>query len=184
MKTKSLFVSLLLIAGTASAHIPVTESSTILDQNIDGSNFSGNYRVSDDCSGGLLRHPHSSGLAMVKLTNSFENTAGGATSKQADYSYTYFRRQDNSSKFQIKTGTMSLLQLKKITDVKKIDDKVLDSATKVRYEASEADVVGALSDDSADQPAPVQFLDNGQIRILGKECDGRVLLTPTTDTVP
>ena len=53
MKTSFIFLATLLSLGVASAHIPVTESATILDANIDGSTLAGNYRVKDACEGGF-----------------------------------------------------------------------------------------------------------------------------------
>ena len=64
----AIFLSTLFTLGVASAHIPVTQSSTKMDANMDGSALAGNYRVKDECDGGLFKKPTSSGLAISRLT--------------------------------------------------------------------------------------------------------------------
>jgi hypothetical protein len=180
MKTL-LFLATLLSMGIASAHIPVTESATIMDANLDGSNFAGNYRVKDECDGGLFKKPNSSGLVMVKFDTSYENEVAGIKTKHAELSYTYLRKQ-GGNKFEVKPGKMLLNKLRKLTEVKKIDGQVVDSKT--RYQVDSIDVSGDLADDDKDGSYAVTINDDGSIRIQGKDCDQRVTLTPTTDTVP
>jgi hypothetical protein len=181
MKTTLIILATLLAATVASAHIPVTESATILDANGDGSNFAGNYRVVDDCNGNAFQKKQSKGLAIVKLNTSYENKTAGVLTKHAEFSYTYYRRQSGSNKFEIKNGKFTLNNLKKITELKKVDNEVVE--TKVTYTATNVDVAGDLADDSGDGSYAVSFLKGG-IQINGKECDQRVELTPTTDTTP
>jgi len=173
-----LFLSTLLTMGIASAHIPVTESATIMDANLDGSNFARNYRVKDDCDGGLFKTPNSSGLAMLKFDTSYENENAGVKTKHAELSYNYLRKH-GGNKFEVKSGKILLNKLRKITDVKKIDGQAVQSNT--RYEVATVDVVGDLANDGS---YPVTVNADGSIRIQGKDCNQRVTLTPTTDTVP
>ena len=182
MKTSFIFLATLLSLGVASAHIPVTESATILDANIDGSTLAGNYRVKDACDGGFLKKPNSSGLVMVKFDNAYENLVAGVQTKSAELSYTYLRKQGGSNKFEVKTGKIVLNKLRKISDVKKVDDQIVDK--KERLESEAATVVGDLAQDDGDGNYPVKFNDDGSIEIQGKHCDARVTMTPTKDTVP
>lgn len=180
MKT-IILITALLIGAVASAHIPVTESATILDQNIDGASLAGNYRAKDNCDGGVFKRPTSTGLVLVSFVKSYENDEAGVKSKQSDFSYTYMRRQ-GSSKFEVKTGTFSLNKLRKITDVKKVDNEVVESVS--RLEAATISVAGDLADDDDNGAYAVKLNDDGSIQINGKDCDQRVTLTPTKDTVP
>jgi hypothetical protein len=173
-----LFLSTLLAMGIASAHIPVTESATIMDANLDGSNFAGNYRVKDECDGGLFKKPNSSGLAMVKFDTSYENEVAGVKTKHAELSYNYLRKH-GGNKFEVKSGKILLNKLRKITDVRKVDGQTVSAKT--RYEAATVDVVGDLANDGT---YALTINDDGSLLIQGKDCDQRVTLTPTTDTVP
>lgn len=170
----------MLTAGVASARIPVTESATILDQNMDGSNFAGNYRVVDDCNSGAFQR-QSKGLAFVQVTRSYENDVNGLKSKNVELAYTYMRTQ-GGGKFEIKGGTVTIQKLKKITDVRKVDGEVVSS--NARLEAEGADIIGDLADDQSDGRLSVQFGTDGKISFNGKGCDEKVTMTPTTDTVP
>jgi hypothetical protein len=176
-----LFLATALSMGVASAHIPVTESATIMDANLDGSNFAGNYRVKDDCDGGLFKKPNSSGLVIVKFDTSYENEIAGIKTKHSELSYNY-RRKQGGNKFEVKPGKILLNKLRKLTEVKKIDGQVVES--KVKYQAETVDVVGDLADDDGDGNYAVTINEDRSIRIQGKDCDQRVTLTPTTDTVP
>jgi hypothetical protein len=180
MKKQLNIALVVLTAGVASAHIPVTESTTILDQNLDGANFAGNYRVVDDCNSGAFQR-QSKGLAFVQVTRSYENDVNGLKSKNVELAYTYMRTQ-GGGKFEIKSGTVTIEKLKKITDVKKMDGEVV--STNSRLEADGAVVVGDLADDSSDGRLAIQFSANGKISFNGKGCDSKVMLTPTTDTIP
>lgn len=181
MKATITLTVLLLSFGMASARIPVTESATIMDANIDGSSLNGNYRASDDCNGRLF-DPQSKGLVMLKQSTSFENETNGVKTKHAELSYTYFRRKSGSDKFAVKQGKITLNKLRKITEQKKLDNEVVES--KSRLEAQSADVMGDLSDSDKDGSQAVRFLEDGRIILDGKDCDERVELVPTTDTVP
>lgn len=178
-----IFLTTLLTIGVASAHIPVTESATIMDANLDGSNFAKNYRVKDDCDGGAFQKPRSTGLAIVKFNTSFENEIAGVKSKHAELSYSYMRKQ-GGGKFEVKTGKFTLNKLRKITELKKVDGNVADAETKVKYEAANIDVTGDLADDSKDGTYNVTIDEDGSIKISGKDCDQKVTLTPTTDVTP
>lgn len=180
MKKLFTITAVLFTTVLASAHIPVTESTTILDQNLDGSNFAGNYRVVDDCNSGAFQR-QSKGLAFVQVTRSYENDVNGLKSKNVELAYTYMRTQ-GGGKYEIKSGTVTLLKLKKITDVKKMDGELVSSIS--RLEAEGADVIGDLANDHDDGRLAVQFSENGKISFRGKGCDEKVTMTPTTDTIP
>ena len=180
MKKLLTIAAVLLTTGMASAHIPVTESATILDQNMDGSNFAGNYRVVDDCNSGAFQR-QSKGLAFVQVTRSYENDVNGLKSKNVELAYTYMRTQ-GGGKFEIKNGTVTIQKIKKITEQKKVDGKLVQSTT--RLEAEGADVMGDLADDHSDGRLAVQFGADGKISFNGKGCDEKVTMTPTTDTIP
>lgn len=174
------------ITSVAQAHIPVTESATIMDANVDGAAFVGNYRVSDDCDGKVIHPNRSSGLAIFKLGRpAYENTVAGVQTKHVELLYTYMRKKKNiiggGGGFKVKTGTILFNKIRKITNFQKVDGNVVNSSE--QWQADSVDVVGDLADDDKDGSYPVSFA-NGQIRINGKKCDQQVVLTPTTDVTP
>lgn len=183
MKTliSTMAIALLFVGATASAHIPVLESSTQVDANIDGANLAGNYRVKDNCDGGLLQKPRSQGLATVQFSTSYENEINGVKSKHAEFAYTYLRRQSGTD-YKVKQGKLTLNRLRKITEQKKIDNELVES--KSRFEAESADVTGDLTDDNNDGKQTVRMNEDGSIQFLGKDCDEQVTLTPTKDIAP
>src|SRR5690606_35807791 len=113
MKKSLVFaMATLLIGATAMAHIPVLESATQVDANIDGANLAGNYRVADECDGGAFKKPKSTGLAMIQFSAAFENEVAGVKSKQAEFAYSYMRRQGGSD-YKVKQGKITLNKLRK-----------------------------------------------------------------------
>lgn len=174
------------IGAVAQAHIPVTESTTVMDANVDGAPFVGNYRVSDDCGGKIIDPKRSSGLAIFKLGRAaWENTIAGVQSKHVELQYTYMRKKKNiiggGGGYKVKTGTVLLNKIRKLTHLQKVDGQVVSQQEE--WQADNIEVVGDLADDSKDGSYPVSF-ENGQIRIKGKDCDQQVVLTPTTDVTP
>src|SRR5688572_22490199 len=118
-------VALLSITTAVHAHIPVTESATVMDANVDGTPFVGNYRVSDDCSGKVINPNRSSGLAIFKLGRpAYENTVAGVQSKHVELQYTYMRKKKNiiggDGGFKVKTGTILLNKIRKLTHLQKV----------------------------------------------------------------
>jgi len=183
MKTAivSMAIAFTFIGATASAHIPVTEAATQVDANIDGANFAGNYRVVDNCDGGAFQRPRSQGLAMVQFNSSYENEVNGVKTKHAEFTYSYMRRQTGSD-YKVKQGKVTMNKLRKITELKKIDNELVDS--KSRIEVESADITGDLTDDNNDGKQAVKILEDGRIQFLGKDCDEQVTLTPTKDIAP
>ncbi|MCC2678900.1 MAG: hypothetical protein K0R29_1476 [Pseudobdellovibrio sp.] len=171
----------LVIGSTALAHIPVTESATQVDANIDGANLAGNYRVLDNCDGGAFQKPRSQGLATIQFATSYENDVAGVKTKHAEFQYSYMRRQTGSD-YKVKQGKVVINKLRKVTELKKIDGELVDS--KSRLEADSADVSGDLTDDNNDGRQAVKFLEDGRIQFNGKDCDEQVTLTPTKDIAP
>ena len=91
-------------------------------------------------------------------------------------------RRQGGSKFEVKTGKITFNKLRKITNEKKVDDQVTES--KSHYEAENIAVIGDLADDDRDDSYNVTLNEDGSIKIQGKDCDQKVTLTPTTDTIP
>ena len=176
---KKILFLLVALTITVAAQATTTENSTVVDNNIDGSPFAGNYRVSDSCNNG-----HNSGLATLTANRAYDNTNDNVVTRQVELNYTYMRRQNTlifGGGYKTKRGSVLFNNIRKITEIKKVDGQVVE--TKSRFEADSITVAGDLADDDKDGSYRVSFANN-LIRINGKDCDQRVSLTPTTDTTP